>query len=238
MRRTRRGAPGGAPACALSLAAQPPPSGAPRVRAATLTVSPGWRTCAARGPGARTTGVRTPGSPRRCRWPRARRGNQATRAGSAQALCPLWFPTLTFWGSPAPTPFADPPSKCFLTGAPQQRASAGAPGAHRAHLLGPARDAGCGAGATVRPLARGPSLRAPLLLRAPAWGRRAVWGAAPPPLRRAPAAGDTADPGPAPSGRRARARLKWSGGLFVRQAALAPGLEVVYGFDAFEPIPR
>lgn len=28
------------------------------------------------------------------------------------------------------------------------------------------------------------------------------------------------------------------GGLFVRQAALARGLEVVYGFDAFEPIPR
>lgn len=27
-------------------------------------------------------------------------------------------------------------------------------------------------------------------------------------------------------------------GLFVRQAALARGLEVVYGLDAFEPIPR
>lgn len=27
-------------------------------------------------------------------------------------------------------------------------------------------------------------------------------------------------------------------GLFVRQAVLARGLEVVYGLDAFEPIPR
>lgn len=64
-------------------------------------------------------------------------------------------------------------------------------------------------------------------------GRRAAagaWGLA--------SAGGTVDPGPAPSGRRARARLKWFGGLFVRQAALARGLEVVYGFDAFEPIPR
>lgn len=127
-------------------------------------------------------------------------------------------------------------------------------------LPGPARGVGFRPGAR-RPRVPQPSRCAPPSLRQPAvdgagWvggGRGYLGSCAASPALGAPgqpragrrgaargrvSAGNTVDPSPAPSGRRARARLKWFGGLFVCQAALARGLEVVYGFDAFEPIPR
>ncbi|XDA69677.1 hypothetical protein R6Z07F_000050 [Ovis aries] len=140
-------------------------------------------------------------------------------------------------------------SKCIKISAPA-RASAGALGAHRAHLPGPA---GGTRARRRRRLGRGagPPPRGSLSANRPGTegglGRRPAsptLGACGQPER--PRRG--ARPGfggrPRAGGRRPRAIWTPSAGafevvrgLFVRQAALARGLEVVYGLDAFEPIP-
>ncbi|XP_033085551.1 uncharacterized protein LOC117094312 [Trachypithecus francoisi] len=57
-----------------------------------------------------------------------------------------------------------------------------------------------------------------------------VWGPA--------SVSDTMDPGPRAIWTPSVSAFEVVRRLFVRQAALALGLEVVYGLDAFEPIPR
>lgn len=188
-------------------------------------------------------------------WVPSRRGYLRAaprRSWKCGPLCPA-----VIWGagvshpnllrSPAPdAPAAGPSGIKISTSA---RALRGSPGAQQSPLRWPSR--GCPESAKAQavgrgagPPPRGPSLRI-------GRGRRAVWGGARPPLRWAPAGssnGRGAGPGrapggrprvvggPAPSGRRARARLKWFGdSLFARPPG--SGLEVVYGLMPLNLFP-